>query len=316
MTSHGKNAEHMNRRRFVEWMGAGVYSAALTSVLGQPLFGETKADSNPLRKSLHNLKPKAPPRPATAKSVIQLFMNGGPSQMDLFDPKPELTKREGQSYFQDIAGEVENPAEAGALMGSPFRFRQHGQSGMWVSDVMPHFAKCVDDVTMIRSMHTVNITHEPAIYKIQSGGMLPGLPTMGAWVSYGLGTENQDLPAYVVLEDPKGLPINGTQNWQCGFLPPIFQGTRFRSNGAPVNVGGNRLLGSCFAPSSCLPGRIAVVVSQFYAGEDSGCRYSHPGETGSPHESWGGTRTRAGRRSTSLSSRGRWRKSPASRGSI
>lgn len=219
----------------MHWMGAGVYSAALTSVLGHPLLGDTKLASEPgQQRRPYNLKPKAPPRPATAKSVIQLFMNGGPSQMDLFDPKPELAKREGQGYFKNIAGEVENPTEAGALMGSPFQFKQHGQSGMWVSDAMPHFSKCVDDVTMIRSMHTINITHEPAIYKIQSGGMLPGLPTMGAWISYGLGTENQDLPAYVVLEDPKGLPINGTQNWQCGFLPPIFQGTRFRSNGAPI----------------------------------------------------------------------------------
>jgi hypothetical protein len=161
-------------------------------------------------------------------------MNGGPSQMDLFDPKPELDKRHGQSYFDKIADEVENPAAAGAVMRSPFKFAQHGQSGMWVSEIMPHMAKCVDDLTLLRSMYTVNLTHEPSIYMIQCGRMLPGLPTMGAWVTYGLGSENQNLPAYVVLDDPRGLPVNGTQNWQSGYLPPVCQGTRFRSTGSPV----------------------------------------------------------------------------------
>ena len=168
------------------------------------------------------------------KAVIHLFMNGGPSQMDLFDPKPELTRRHGQSYFDQIAGEVENPHEAGALMQSPFKFAQHGDSGMWMSDVLPHLAGCADHITLVRSMHTVNITHEPAIFKIQNGRMFPGYPSMGSWITYGLGSENRNLPAYVVLDDPKGLPVNGTQSWQSGFLPPVFQGTRFRSTGAPV----------------------------------------------------------------------------------
>jgi hypothetical protein len=119
-------------------------------------------------------------------------------------------------------------------MQSPFKFAQHGASGMWVSDALPRLATCVDEITLLRSMHTVNITHEPAIYKIQNGRMLPGYPSMGSWVTYGLGSENGNLPAYVVLDDPKALPINGTQNWQSGFLPPVFQGTRFRSTGAPV----------------------------------------------------------------------------------
>lgn len=154
--------------------------------------------------------------------------------MDLFDPKPELTRRHGEPYFKKIAGEVENPAAAGAIMRSPFRFRQHGESGMWASELMPHTAQCADDMTLIRSMHTVNLTHEPSIWQIHCGRMLPGLPTIGAWVAYGLGTENQSLPAYVVLDDPLGLPINGTQNWQSGFLPPVYQGTRFRSTGLPV----------------------------------------------------------------------------------
>jgi hypothetical protein len=154
--------------------------------------------------------------------------------MDLFDPKPELNKRHGESYFDKIAGEVENPAAAGALMRCPYKFAQHGNSGTWVSDAMPHLATRVDDIAVIRSMYTFNLTHEPALFIIQSGRMNPGLPTLGAWVTYGLGSENQNLPAYIVLDDPKGLPINRTQNWQAGFLPPVYQGTRFRSTGSPV----------------------------------------------------------------------------------
>jgi hypothetical protein len=161
-------------------------------------------------------------------------MNGGPSQMDLFDPKPHLDKHHGKRYFDKIAGEVENPQNAGALMRSPFRFTKHGQSGGWVSDALPHLARRIDDLAVVRSLYTTNLTHEPAIYLAQAGKQGPGNPTLGAWVVYGLGTENQNLPAYVVLDDPLGLPINGTENWEAGFLPPVFQGTRFRSTGDPV----------------------------------------------------------------------------------
>ena len=182
----------------------------------------------------HDLKPRQPHSEPKARSVIHLFMNGGPSQMDLFDPKPELDKRHGQPYFAKIAGEVENPQSAGALMRSPFKFARRGQCGMWVSDAMPHLARHVDDIALIRSMYTTNLTHEPAIYIIQSGKNASGRPTLGSWVTYGLGSENQNLPAYVVLDDPLGLPINGVENWQAGFLPPLFQGTRFRSTGSPV----------------------------------------------------------------------------------
>jgi hypothetical protein len=161
-------------------------------------------------------------------------MNGGPSQMDLFDPKPMLDRHHGEAYFNRIPGEVENPQSAGAIMRSSFRFAQHGQCGMWVSEALPHFAKQVDDIALIRSMFTTNLTHEPAIYLIQTGRMGPGKPTLGSWVVYGLGSENQNLPAYVVLDDPLGLPINGVENWHAGFLPPTFQGTRFRSTGSPV----------------------------------------------------------------------------------
>jgi hypothetical protein len=154
--------------------------------------------------------------------------------MDLFDPKPELDRNHGKSYADKLAGEIEFVQNAGAIMRSPFKFARHGKCGASVSDAMPHFAGVVDEVAFIRSMHTTNLTHEPAVYIVQSGKMGPGRPTLGSWVVYGLGSENQNLPAYVVLDDPKGLPVNGVENWQSGFLPPVFQGTRFRSTGSPV----------------------------------------------------------------------------------
>jgi Protein of unknown function (DUF1501) len=225
----------LTRRNFLQRMSGGIYGAALTYLLGRDLGGGSGllAAAGP-GSGPTDLNPRAPHFGPKARSVIHLFMNGGPSQMDLFDPKPVLDKHHGEAYFDKIAGEVEFIKDAGALMRSPFKFARHGQCGAWVSEVMPHLAGVVDDLAFIRSMFTTNLTHEPAIYLIQSGKMGPGRPTLGAWVVYGLGSENQNLPAYVVLDDPKGLPINGVENWQSGFLPPVFQGTRFRSSGSPV----------------------------------------------------------------------------------
>ena len=227
----------LSRRSWFHRAGQGTRAAALCWLFSQDLYDgrlpaeESDADG-PRRR--YDLKPRPPQLDPQATSVIHLFMNGGPSQMDLFDPKSELTRRHGEAYFKEIAGEVENPTAAGDLMRSPYKFAQHGESGAWVSDVMPQLATCVDDIAILRGMYTVNLTHEPALFLIQSGRMVPGFPSLGAWVTYGLGSENQNLPAYVVLDDPKGLPINRTQNWQSGFLPPLYQGTRFRSTGSPV----------------------------------------------------------------------------------
>ena len=225
----------ISRRRFLQHTGGALGQASLLSLMGRDLYGsKTVVSQGTAPGEVFNLKPRRPHFEPKAKAVIHLFMNGGPSQMDLFDPKPELTRNHGKSYFSKIAGEVENPQAAGALLKSPFKFAQHGQSGMWVSEAMPYFAQCVDEVVMIRSMFTTSITHEPALFNVQSGRLFPGHPTLGAWVSYGLGSENQNLPSYVVLDDPKGPPINRNQNWQSGYLPPVCQGTRFRSTGAPV----------------------------------------------------------------------------------
>jgi hypothetical protein len=225
------SADPITRRAFFTRVAGGIHGAALAYLLGRDGYGAAAAVQE---RSVQDLKPRPPHLPARARAVIHLFMNGGPSQMDLFDPKPMLDKHHGRPYFDRIAGEIENIGAAGALMRSPFRFARHGHSDMWVSDALPHLAEHVDDIALIRSMYTTNLTHEPAIYLIQSGKMGPGRPALGSWVVYGLGTENQNLPAYVVLDDPLGLPINGIENWQAGFLPPLFQGTRFRATGSPV----------------------------------------------------------------------------------
>jgi hypothetical protein len=215
-------------------VSGGLYGAALTYLLGREFQAEAGASADGPGRPPSDLAPRRPHFSPKATSVIHLFMNGGPSQMDLFDPKPMLEKLHGRPYYDKIAGEVEFAKDAGALMRSPYRFARHGGCGATVSEVMPHLAGVVDDLAFLRSMYTTNLTHEPALYLIQTGKMGPGRPTLGSWVVYGLGSENQNLPAYVVLDDPLGLPVNGVENWQAGFLPPIFQGTRFRSSGSPV----------------------------------------------------------------------------------
>src|SRR5262249_7929802 len=224
----------LNRRGFFHQVSGGICGAALLHLLGEDLLRGAALSAAETGQQPADLKLRKPHFAAKARSVIHLFMNGGPSHIDLFGPKPMLDKHHGKPSFDKIAGEVEFIKDAGALMRSPFKFARHGKCGAWVSEVMPHLAGMVDDVAFIRSMFTTNLTHEPALYLIQSGKMGPGRPALGSWVVYGLGTENQNLPAYVVLDDPLGLPINGVENWQAGFLPPLYQGTRFRSTGSPV----------------------------------------------------------------------------------
>ncbi len=229
----------ISRRSFFESVSGGLFASALAHLLSKDLYGSRllagESSSGPASpEPAFDLRPRLPHSTPRARAIIHLFMNGGPSQMDLFDPKPALEKHHGERYSEKIAGEIENVRDAGALLRSPFRFARHGRCGLWVSDALPHIARHADDLAVIRSLHTTNLTHEPAIYLMQSGKMGPGRPSLGSWVTYGLGSENQNLPAYLVLDDPLGLPINGVENWQAGFLPPLFQGTRLRSSGAPI----------------------------------------------------------------------------------
>ena len=174
--------------------------------------------------------------PGTAKSVIWLFINGGPSHVDTFDYKPELEKRDGQ----ELTGFDKNTGffagAVGGLMKSPFEFRQHGQSGAWVSSLFPHMAKHVDKMAFLKSCWTDSNNHAPALLKINTGVTRMGFPCTGSWVTYGLGSENRDLPGFVVMYDTKGrgLPKGYAQNWSAGFLPGVFQGTGIDTAGTPI----------------------------------------------------------------------------------
>jgi hypothetical protein len=169
---------------------------------------------------------------ARAKAVICLFQHGGPSQMDLFDAKPELIKRHGEAYPGEL--EVHFNNQQGKLLASPFKFSPAGESGIELSELLPHTAQIADDLTLVRSMTTESVDHEAALRLIHTGKVQAGRPTWGSWITYALGSANRDLPSYVVLSDPGGLPVDGVRNWSSGWLPAVHQGTQFRSGDSPV----------------------------------------------------------------------------------
>ncbi|GAG31131.1 unnamed protein product, partial [marine sediment metagenome] len=180
-----------------------------------------------------------------AKRVIFLFQSGGPSQMDMLDYKPELNRRHGEQLPEEVRKGQRLTAMSGnqaslPLVGSPFRFNQHGEDGNWVSELLPHTAQITDQLCLIKSVHTDAINHGPAITFIQTGSQFPGRPSMGAWLSYGLGAENKDLPAFVVLvtKNKGGQPLVA-RLWGSGFLPAKHQGVRFRSGKDPILYLGN-----------------------------------------------------------------------------
>ena len=220
------------RRDFFSSMVDGLHGTALATLLGADLFNAASARAE--AGHIYDLKPKAPHFPAKAKGVIHLFMNGGPSQMDLFDPKPTLKRLAGTAPSRELSFAISNGKVAGTLFPSPFEFKKAGKCGMDISSMLPHISECADDIALIRSMYGEHANHEPALFLMHTGRTISSRPSIGSWVAYGLGTENQNLPAYVVLDDPKGLPINGISNWQSAWLPPIYQGTRFRAEGTPV----------------------------------------------------------------------------------
>jgi hypothetical protein len=159
--------------------------------------------------------------------MIALFMQGGPSHLDLFDPKPELIKRNGQSFTGEI--KYDNAGEASAkLFASPWKFRRHGQCGMELSELLPFLGEVADEITLVRSMQTAVNNHEQSILAMNTGRITAGRPVLGSWLTYALGSESQNLPAYCVLTDPGGLPVIGVDNWSSGWLPSLYQGTVIR----------------------------------------------------------------------------------------
>ncbi len=206
-----------NRREFFSRAGSGLGAIALGSMLAEG--AET---------------PKKPHFPVKAKSVIWLFMEGGPSHIDLFDPKPELNKLSGQPMPASFGKPITAMGTGGnTLMGSPRTWKQHGKSGMWVSDWYPHIAQHVDDMTVIRSCWANGLNHVGSVCQMNTGDILAGRPSLGAWVTYGLGTANKNLPTFVVLTDDKEV-LGGPKNWSSGFLPATYQGTQFRQGDTPI----------------------------------------------------------------------------------
>jgi uncharacterized protein (DUF1501 family) len=218
-------ANLLTRRQLFSRVGGGFAGLALSS-----LFGELRADG----QIPHDLLPRSPHHTPKATAVIQLFMHGGPSQMDLWDPKPALDKYDGQKPPREIEIPSLSVSQAGGLLRSPFKFQKHGRSGVDVSEVMPHIAEMVDELAVIRSMHTGHNNHEQALWMMHTGLLTSGRPNIGSWVTYALGSENHNLPAYVVLCDPGGVPVDGVRNWSSGWMPPLFQGTPLRTQGSPI----------------------------------------------------------------------------------
>src|SRR5262245_40811683 len=215
------------RREFLWHNAFGIGAFALTQLLhGDRLLAEGPA--KPGENLPLDLKPRKPHFRPRAKAMISLFMHGGPSHVDLLDPKPELTRHHGKDYAGDVRFSFVNRASK-KLLGSPWKFARHGQCGTEVSELLPHLAGIVDRVCVLRSMHTGHNGHEVSIRYFHGGiAGVTGRPTLGSWVVYALGSEAQNLPAYMVLSDPGGHPVDGTHNWSNGFMPPLYQGTVLR----------------------------------------------------------------------------------------
>jgi hypothetical protein len=223
------------RREFLWEAGGGFVGTALATLLaGDGFFPRpaVAADATPTLDS--PLAPKSPHFPARAKACIVLFMYGGVSQVDTFDPKPALTRFDGKPIPTLDSDPVLKARAPGALLGSTRKFARHGQAGIEVSDLFPNFARCVDDVAMVRGMYADSFAHGSGLLQMNTGFVRQGYPSMGSWVTYGLGTVNQNLPGYVVLLDQRGGPISGPPNWGSGFMPATYQGTQFRTSGDPI----------------------------------------------------------------------------------
>ena len=227
--------DSVTRREFLWRYGGGLGGIAMAHLLGRHgLLAGSPQPRIDLNGGLHHR--------AKVRRIVQIFLNGGASQMDTFDYKPELNKRHGQKF--DPGGRVEAAtSEPGNVLKSPFEFKQHGQSGRWVSSLLPHIATCVDDIAFLMGMASKTNVHGPASYMMNSGFLSPGFPCMGAWISYALGGLSDNLPAFVVLPDARGLPYNQKGNFSSAFLPVAHQGT-------VINAGAPAPVADLFAPGS------------------------------------------------------------------
>ena len=221
---------YLNRRQFLQRAGGGCGILGLVGLLDQ--LGLLAADTVPTQKIGAPLQLRAPHFPPRARSVIWRFMYGGPSAIDLFDQKPELDKSHGKKFegkgFMTFSGQL------GPLLKSPFAFKRYGQCGQTVSEVYSHVAEHVDDIAFIKSCHIETNVHDQALFQANTGLTRLGFPSAGSWVTYGLGSHNQNLPGYIVMHDPRGMPVGGPPLWSSGFLPNSHQGTVFRLGASPI----------------------------------------------------------------------------------
>ncbi|MEW6129743.1 MAG: DUF1501 domain-containing protein [Acidobacteriota bacterium] len=228
MANEQYSLKQITRRHFFKQSGLGIGGMALASLLNENIFAG-QSNTNPFA-------PRSPHFKAKARSIIYLFMAGAPSQLDLFDYKPNLNKYDGQSIPEEfIKGErfafIKGTPK---LLGSPYAFKKHGNSGAEISELLPQLAGVADDISIIRTVHTTQFNHAPAQIFMNSGHQIVGRPSMGAWLSYGLGTESQELPGFVVLLSGASNPDGGKSCWSSGFLPTYYQGVEFRRQGEPV----------------------------------------------------------------------------------
>jgi len=222
------------RREFLWETGGGFTGTALAGMLAVDGFFQQPAVAAELAGAMSPLAVKKSHFPAKARSVIFLFMYGGVSQVDTFDPKPELTKHNGQpipNLDQDPLFKVRNP---GKLLASSRKFNPAGQSGLPISDLYPELSRQADELCVIRSMSADSFAHGGGLLQMNTGSLRLGHPSVGSWATYGLGTENQNLPGFVVMLDPRGGPIGGAPNWSSGYMPATYQGTQFRTSGSPI----------------------------------------------------------------------------------
>jgi len=217
----------ISRRQMLLQAGSGFGAVALAALLAEESRGGVTASPAP------GLAARVAHRPAQAKHVIFLFMEGGPSHLDTFDPKPELQKLAGRPLPDRFGrvltamGEFDSP-----VLASQRKWKQHGESGLWVSDWLPHMATRADDLAVLRSCWTDGINHSGGVCQMNTGSQFAGRPSLGAWATYGLGTENENLPAFVVMQD-KGTVVNGPRNWGAGFMPAVYQGAPLQATGTP-----------------------------------------------------------------------------------
>jgi hypothetical protein len=233
MTRRGVNFCGRTRREFLWQAGGGFASVALASLLGDDFFAGQSVAADGVTKYANPLAPKPPHRPARARSVIFLYMYGGPSHIDTFDYKPSMIGMDGKTVQVKTFGRGGHKNQ-GRIVEPRWKFKQYGRCGKWVSDLFPHLARHVDDLAFVHSMTADSPIHGSAMLHMNSGKIQSGSPALGSWVNYGLGSANEDLPGFVVMLDPRGGPISGAKNWSSGYMPARYEGTLFRGQGEPI----------------------------------------------------------------------------------